>query len=115
MKDAACRAIYGRRGSGKTTLAGNLIGGHKRVIVFDAMGEYAARPDFTACDSIGDVLATLMMLIPGVKKRHERAGVNEHHSPELFFVRSSRNFSPVRSDKFGGPSATHPMRSEMLS
>lgn len=41
-KDAECDFVVGRRGSGKSTLVKNLIGGEPRVIVFDPMREYGA-------------------------------------------------------------------------
>ncbi|WP_299394625.1 DUF87 domain-containing protein [Pelagibius sp.] len=55
MKDAQCTAIYGRRGSGKSTLAKRLIGKHRRVVVFDPMGEYAALSIFRRADSVEEV------------------------------------------------------------
>lgn len=40
--DAEITAIYGRRGSGKTTRVRALLRSRRRVIVFDPIGEYAA-------------------------------------------------------------------------
>jgi DNA helicase HerA-like ATPase len=55
---ADCIAIWGRRGAGKSTLAKKLLGGHRRVIVFDPMGEYALR-GFRVCGSLEAVLRVL--------------------------------------------------------
>jgi hypothetical protein len=55
---ADCIAIWGRRGSGKTTLTKKLLGGHRRVIVFDPMAEYAGA-GFRRCDSLEAVLRAL--------------------------------------------------------
>jgi len=51
MKDAACTAVFGMRGSGKTTRAKILIGQSRRVVVFDPMGEYSQR-GFFRCTSL---------------------------------------------------------------
>lgn len=42
VKDAECVAVFGRRGSGKSTLVKRqFVKGARRLIVFDPMGEYA--------------------------------------------------------------------------
>lgn len=41
IKDARCLALYGCRGSGKSTRAKQLLREHPRVIAFDPMAEYA--------------------------------------------------------------------------
>ena len=57
-KDAKCTAVYGRRGSGKTTRVKALLRGASRVVVFDPMAEYAAA-GYRRADSIKEVLAGL--------------------------------------------------------
>ena len=42
-KDAELIAVYGRRGTGKSTLTKGLLNNHGRVIVFDPRAEYAGR------------------------------------------------------------------------
>jgi len=40
-------SIFGRKGSGKSTLVGEITRDHRRVIVIDYLGEYDARRGFT--------------------------------------------------------------------
>lgn len=40
VKDARCIAVYGRRGSGKTTLVQSLVKDCPRVVCFDPLGQY---------------------------------------------------------------------------
>ena len=58
-KDARCTAVYGRRGSGKTTLVKGLIKSSDRLVVFDPMGEYARAPGFRRAVSVAGVLVHL--------------------------------------------------------
>lgn len=58
-KDARCIAVYGRRGSGKTTLVKGLVKSSNRLVVFDPMGEYARLSAFCRAVSVGGVLAYL--------------------------------------------------------
>lgn len=52
MTDAQCIAIWGRRGSGKSSRVRELLkaGGRRRVVVFDPMDEYAAQGFDRAAD-----------------------------------------------------------------
>lgn len=59
MKDAKCIALYGRRGSGKTTKARALMRGYSRVIVFDAVGEFAREAGFTSALERRDLWAAV--------------------------------------------------------
>lgn len=58
-KHERCTAIYGRRGSGKTTLVKQLVGDRPRLVVFDPMGEYARTAGFRRVASVAGVLAQL--------------------------------------------------------
>lgn len=55
MAEAEFIGVYGRRGSGKSTRAKAIIATHKRVIVFDTLGEYARELGYTKCTTVGDV------------------------------------------------------------
>lgn len=56
-RDAKCLAVFGRRGSGKSTLVKSLLRGVERVIVFDPMDEYAAEvPGFVRAESVSAAL-----------------------------------------------------------
>ncbi len=55
VKDARCIAIYGRRGSGKSTRTKALIAKAPRVVVFDPMGEYAGERGFVRAGSLAAV------------------------------------------------------------
>lgn len=59
MSDATCIAIFGQRGSGKTTRTRALIAQGRRVVVFDPIGEYARSPGFAECRSLREVLKRL--------------------------------------------------------
>jgi hypothetical protein len=53
IKDARCIAVYGRRGSGKTTLVQRLLVGCDRVVVFDPLGQYAREFRWSGAVSLG--------------------------------------------------------------
>ena len=55
MADPIVTAIYGRRGSGKTTRAKALIKNEKRVVVFDPIGEYGQGRGVVHVDSVAGV------------------------------------------------------------
>lgn len=58
-KDAKCSLFIGARGQGKSTLAKSLIKPHKRIVVFDPMGEYARLPLYIRCETLTEVAAAL--------------------------------------------------------
>src|SRR5712691_7605864 len=55
------------------------------------------------------------MLVIGVDQGYEGARIDEDHRRGLLFARCSRRRTPVRSDRFGGPPRTLPMRWAMAS
>ena len=58
---AECTAIFGRRGSGKTTLTMRLIRDARRVVVFDVMGQYRRlAKGFVRCDDLAAVRDTII-------------------------------------------------------
>lgn len=59
MNDAAMIGIFGRRGSGKTTLAKAKLKGADRVVIFDAMHEYTNEPGFTVAASLTEALEAI--------------------------------------------------------
>jgi hypothetical protein len=80
MKDAKCTAVYGRRGSGKSTLVKGLIRHCRRLVVFDPMGEYARLPGFRGAATVREIQAGLarawdrgfrLALVP--ERNHEMA------------------------------------------
>lgn len=79
VKDAACIAVYGRRGSGKSTRTKSMIGGHKRVVVFDPQGEYGGLPGFRRCTTLAGVL--------GAVKAGWRSGFRVAYMPRGDFPR----------------------------
>ena len=52
-------AIFGRRGSGKTTLARSLVARQRRLIVFDPIAEWCRSPGITTCESVEAVRLAL--------------------------------------------------------
>ena len=58
-KDAKITAVYGRRGSGKSTLVQSLLKGRKRVVVFDPMAEFASQRGFVRVSCFRDLVAAL--------------------------------------------------------
>ncbi len=72
MTDASMTAIYGRRGTGKTTRVKELLKSHRRVIAFDPIGEYVG-DGFTACGwaDLGKKMG-----------RHWRTGFKLSYSPQ---------------------------------
>lgn len=59
MRAATVTAIFGRRGSGKTTRARALVEACPRLVTFDPIGEWATWPDFDRCDTLAAVRAEL--------------------------------------------------------
>ena len=64
MKDAQCRAVFGRRGSGKTTRVKALIRNARRVVVFDPMDEYAGA-GFFPCRTLAALRDRIIADWPG--------------------------------------------------
>ncbi|MFA7638013.1 MAG: hypothetical protein WCY02_01760 [Parvibaculum sp.] len=58
-KDAELIQIFGRRGSGKSTLTKGLLKGRPKVVVFDPRAEYGALRGFTAAYTRTDVLKAM--------------------------------------------------------
>jgi len=59
-KDAELISVFGRRGSGKSTLTKALIKtGRPKLIVFDAIGEYGGGRGWTRCSSRKDLIAAM--------------------------------------------------------
>jgi|JI10StandDraft_1071094.scaffolds.fasta_scaffold06962_8 hypothetical protein len=55
MKDASLIAIYGRRGTGKTTLARSLVAKKRRLVVYDPTEEYSRDRGIIRADGIDKV------------------------------------------------------------
>ena len=54
-KDATITAVYGRRGTGKSTLVKSILRDRSRVVVFDPTGEYARLRGYAAAATIAAV------------------------------------------------------------
>lgn len=78
VKDARCIAVYGRRGSGKSTRVKALLRGHKRLIVFDPMGEYGREGLAEPADTLAEVRA--------IMRRRWRAGFRIAYQPAGDYV-----------------------------
>lgn len=58
-KNAEIVAVFGRRGSGKSTLTRELLMRHARIVVFDPIGDYARMPGFKGCAHVGELATAL--------------------------------------------------------
>ncbi len=61
VKDARCIAVYGRRGSGKTTLVQSLLADCQRVVCFDPLGQYAREFRWPGAASLQQVHSLVQM------------------------------------------------------
>lgn len=61
-RQAPVVAVFGRRGTGKTTLAMRLVRPAARVVVFDPIGEWAMLPEFVGARDLASVRRTLAAL-----------------------------------------------------
>ena len=62
------------------------------------------------------IFATLMLFVILVNKCHQRSGIHQDHRRFfLFWSKISRNFSPVRTERSGGPPRTQPTRCAIKS
>jgi len=59
IKNARCIAVYGRRGSGKSTLVKRLIADAPRLVVFDPVDEYGGVRGIRRAPSLKDVRAMM--------------------------------------------------------
>lgn len=59
IKNADIVAVFGRRGSGKSTLTRELLMQHARIVVFDPIGDYARMPGFKGCAHLGELAKAL--------------------------------------------------------
>jgi hypothetical protein len=53
-RDNTIVSVFGRKGSGKTTLVGEIAEDHRRVFAFDSMGEYGEERGFVVCYGLAD-------------------------------------------------------------
>ncbi|RKQ73102.1 hypothetical protein [Oceanibaculum indicum] len=60
IKDAELLAIYGRRGSGKSTLTKQLLRGRPKVVVFDPRREYGGSGKMVTCRTPREVYAAAL-------------------------------------------------------
>lgn len=67
-KDARILAVYGRRGSGKSTRVKALLRDYNRVVVLDVQGEYARLPGYIACRSLAEVKKAMLKRWAGTFK-----------------------------------------------
>jgi DNA helicase HerA-like ATPase len=61
-RDNTITSIFGRKGSGKSTLVGQITSDHRRVFVFDSMGEYDETRGFVVCYGLAECARAMVEL-----------------------------------------------------